>query len=130
RREDLGSPALDQLAYADFLDRGELDRHLRRTRLHYRRRRDTLVATLRRHAPGLRVHGVAAGLHLLVTLPGLDEPGSDAALADRARRAGVAVHPLSRHRISPGPPGLVLGYAAATPDRLREAARRLGALVT
>ncbi|MGD9529268.1 MAG: hypothetical protein AB7V44_21050, partial [Pseudonocardia sp.] len=61
---------------------------------------------------------------------GLDGPPVDAVLAERARRAGVAVHPLSHHRLTPGPPGLVLGYAAATPDRLREAARRLGTVLT
>jgi GntR family transcriptional regulator/MocR family aminotransferase len=40
---DRGSPVLDQLAFADFLTRGELDRHLRRMRPLYRRRRDALL---------------------------------------------------------------------------------------
>src|SRR5262249_47800478 len=108
RDEDLGSPALDQLAYADFLDRGELDRHLRRTRLHYRPRRDILVAALRRHAPGLRVHGVAAGLHLLVELdPDADERGVIAAAAGLS----VGVYGVRAHRARyPGPPALLLGY--------------------
>jgi GntR family transcriptional regulator / MocR family aminotransferase len=38
----------------------------------------------------------------------------------------VLVHPLSWHRRLPGPPGLVIGYAAHTPDRLREAAATIG----
>jgi GntR family transcriptional regulator/MocR family aminotransferase len=42
----------------------------------------------------------------------------------------VLVHPLSWHRQRPGPPGLVLGYAAHTPDQLREAARRIARAVT
>jgi GntR family transcriptional regulator/MocR family aminotransferase len=33
---------------------------------------------------------------------------------------------LSWHRQKPGPPGLVIGYAAHTPDRLIEAAGRIG----
>ena len=37
----------------------------------------------------------------------------------------MAVHPLSWHGVAPGPPGLVLGYAALTRDRLEEAVRRL-----
>ena len=49
-------------------------------------------------------------------------------LAATARGQGVAVHPLSWHRTRPGPPGLVIGYAATTPDRLREAVRRLAPL--
>jgi hypothetical protein len=37
----------------------------------------------------------------------------------------VAVTQLSWHRQRPGVPGSVLGYAAHTPDRLHEAARRI-----
>jgi GntR family transcriptional regulator / MocR family aminotransferase len=46
-------------------------------------------------------------------------------LTDRGLRAVLLVHPLSWHRQRPGPPGLVLGYAAHPPDQLREAARRI-----
>ncbi len=123
---DITGPALPQLALAELITSRALDRHLRQVRGRHRARRDALLAALREHLPGAHVHGVAAGLHLTVTQP----PGADdTALAEQARQAGVAVHPLSRHRIRPGPPGLVLGYAAATPDRLREAARRLGTLI-
>ena len=68
-----------------------------------------------------------AGLHLLVTFPALNL--DDTGLAERIHRAGVLVHPLSWHRQRPGPPGLVLGYAAHTPDQLREAARRIARAV-
>ncbi len=87
-----------------------------------RARRDALLAGLRAHLPQARVRGVAAGLHLLVELPS----GDDVAIADLVRAEGVLVHPLSWHRRLPGPPGLVLGYAAQTPDRLIEAAARIG----
>ena len=46
-------------------------------------------------------------------------------LAECIHRAGVLVHPLSWHRQRPGPPGLVLGYAAHTPDHPGEAAGRI-----
>ncbi len=45
---DRGSPALEQMALADFVTRGELDRHLRRMRPVYRRRRDALLDGTRR----------------------------------------------------------------------------------
>jgi GntR family transcriptional regulator/MocR family aminotransferase len=35
------------------------------------------------------------------------------------------VQPLSYHRLRPGPPGVVIGYAAVTADRLREGVRLL-----
>src|SRR5262245_21682660 len=63
---DRGSPVFDQLALADFLKRGELDRHLRRTRLIYRARRDGLMEALRTYLPHLRPQGVAAGLHVMI----------------------------------------------------------------
>ena len=53
----------------------------------------------------------------------------DADVAERALASGVAVQPLSYHRLRPGPPGLVIGYAATTPDRLREGVRLLAAAV-
>jgi GntR family transcriptional regulator/MocR family aminotransferase len=123
---DLGSPALPQLVLAHLLGSGAYDRHLRAVRRRQRSRRDAVVGALAAHLPSARVEGVAAGLHLLVTFPahtGLD----DTALAEAAARGGVVVHPLSWHRQRPGPAGLVLGYAAHPPDRLRHAVRQLAA---
>ncbi|WP_166902918.1 PLP-dependent aminotransferase family protein [Mycobacterium sp. DL440] len=119
---DLGSPTVPQLVLARLLESGEYDRHVRLMRARHRARRDALAEGL----AGLQVTGVAAGLHLLVTLP---EDVDDAALADDLRAAGVLVHPVSWHRRLPGPPGLVLGYASHPPDRLREAAATIARVV-
>jgi GntR family transcriptional regulator/MocR family aminotransferase len=124
---DLGNPALPQLVLARLLASGDYERHLRQVRVRQRRRRDALLAGLREHLPRARVTGVAAGLHLLIMMPA---GTGDVILADRAAREGVLVHPLSWHRLKPGPPGLVLGYAAHAPDRLFEAAARLGRALT
>ncbi|WP_304455018.1 PLP-dependent aminotransferase family protein [Nocardiopsis sp. YSL2] len=111
RFSDLGSPVLPQLVLAHLIESGTLERHLRQIRARHRRRRDTMTAALATHLPGATVHGAAAGLHLMLTFaPGLD----DTALARAALARGVRTHPLSWHRQRPGPPGLVLGYAAAT----------------
>jgi GntR family transcriptional regulator/MocR family aminotransferase len=120
---DRGSPALDQLAFADFLARGELDRHLRRMRPLYRGRRDALLGTLREWIPELEPAGIAAGLHLVAYLPAeLDE----AAVVDAAARRGVAVHGLAPYRISQaGRPGLIFGYAALSERAIAEGVRLL-----
>ncbi|MEV6300768.1 PLP-dependent aminotransferase family protein [Actinoplanes sp. NPDC051861] len=120
---DLGNPALPQLVLAELIASGDYERHLRVVRARQRRRRDALLAGLREHLPQARVTGVAAGLHLLVLLPG---EGEDVLLAEKVSAFGVQSHPLSWHRQRPGPNGLVLGYAAHAPDRLAEAARRIG----
>nr|WP_020510110.1 PLP-dependent aminotransferase family protein [Actinoplanes globisporus] len=124
---DLGNPAIPQLVLARLLASGDYERHLRLVRSRQRRRRDALLAGLRQHLPHATVTGVAAGLHLLILLPG---PIPDTRLAEQAAASGVLVHPLSWHRLEPGAPGLVLGYAAQPPDRLAEAAQRLGRALT
>ncbi|GAA1851016.1 PLP-dependent aminotransferase family protein [Myceligenerans crystallogenes] len=119
---DLACPALPQHALAGLVTSGAFERHLRLVRRRHRARRDALLAALAAHLPGAAVHGVAAGLHLLVTLP---DGVRDDDVAARALAEGVLVQPLSAHRLAPGPPGLVIGYATTPPDRLREAVRRL-----
>jgi GntR family transcriptional regulator/MocR family aminotransferase len=122
---DLGSPALPQLVLAQLIASGELERHIRGVRKRQRGRRDALLGALREHLPEARAQGIAAGLHVLVTLPERTGAAKDTELAERFCGAGVLVHPLSWHRLRPGPPGFVLGYAAHTPDQLREAVRRI-----
>ncbi len=128
RWSDITSPALGQLTLAQLITSGAFERHLRLVRVRQRERRDALLAALTRHLPRATVQGVAAGLHLLVTFP-YPGPDDDRALAAAARELGVAVQPLSWHRTRPGPAGLVIGYAATTPDRLAEGVRRLARLI-
>jgi GntR family transcriptional regulator/MocR family aminotransferase len=115
---DRGSPALEQLALADLITRGELDRHLRRMRPVYRRRRDALLAALARRLPELEPAGVSAGLHLVTWLPPhLDE----ATVADAAAQAGVGIDGVTPYRIShPGPGGLLFGYATVNEQAIAE----------
>jgi GntR family transcriptional regulator/MocR family aminotransferase len=107
--EDRGSEAIGQLALHDFIARGELDRHLRRMRLRYQRRREALLAALARHLPQASVDEGAAGLYELAELPeGVEEP----ALISAAAARGVGLEGLALHRFKPGgAAGLVLGFA-------------------
>jgi GntR family transcriptional regulator/MocR family aminotransferase len=107
--EDGGSEVAGQLALADFIARGELDRHLRRMRLRYADRREALAAAIRRELPEWRPPGPGDGLYMLVELPpATDEP----ALLAAAARQGVGLEGLSLHSYTGDCyPGLVLGYA-------------------
>src|SRR5260370_34435356 len=58
---DAHTGTLDQLVLAEFIGAGGYDRHVRRSRLAYRRRRDRLGAAPRRRAPDVRVTRGAAG---------------------------------------------------------------------
>jgi len=126
-RADSGSPALDQLAFADFLARGELDRHLRRMRPIYRRRRDALLAALARDLPALRPVGASAGLHLLAWLP---EELDEDAVVTAATLAGIAIAGVRPRRIDPaGPGGLIFGYGAIDDAAIATGIRRLAETV-
>ncbi len=109
RIADRGSPGLDQLALATLIESGRYDRHLRRARAEYAARRETLLAALATHAPGLRVTGLAAGFHAVLHLPaGTDE----ARLIEQARERGVGLYGMApMHRVArPAGPQLVLGF--------------------
>jgi GntR family transcriptional regulator/MocR family aminotransferase len=123
---DLGCSPLPQAAFARLLRGGGYDRHLRRTRTIYRRRRDALLAAIAEHLPAWRPIGVAAGLHVVLRLPdGVDDGAVSRALAD----VGVHAPALSGYSRLGTYPGLVIGYAATTPDRLRDAVREIAATV-
>ncbi|MEC3980285.1 aminotransferase-like domain-containing protein, partial [Amycolatopsis sp. H20-H5] len=127
RFADLGNSALPQLVLARLMESGELERQLRFVRRRHRRRRDAMIDAIATELPGAVVHGAAAGLHLMITF---DAGFADTDLAAAALEQGVKVQPLSWYRQRPGPPGLVLGYAASTPSDIVEAVAILGRLVS
>ena len=106
---DRGSSGLDQLALAALLTSGRYDRHLRRMRATYARRRTVLIEALGRHAPGVRLTGLAAGFHAVAHLPGSAE---EEAVVAEARRRSVGLYGMRPFRASRGdaPPQLVLGF--------------------
>jgi GntR family transcriptional regulator/MocR family aminotransferase len=127
---DSATSALLQATYAIFLERGDLDRHLRRTRRIYRQRRDALIDALGRWFPEATPRGASAGLHLFVSLP---PEVDEARLASLALNRGVRVSALRSYRVRvrrDDPPGLVLGYGAVTPTASERGARILGELVS
>jgi GntR family transcriptional regulator/MocR family aminotransferase len=125
---DRGSPALEQLALADLITRGEFDRHLRRMRPVYRRRRDALLAALSQQVPWLEPTGISAGLHLVTWLPPhLDE----APVVAAALQAGVGIDRVGPYRIShPGPGGLIFGYAVASEQAIAEGVAILAQVIS
>jgi GntR family transcriptional regulator/MocR family aminotransferase len=104
--------AINQLTMAEFIKSGQYDRHIRRMRSRYRRRRDALVDALAGFDVG--ISGLAAGVNVLLTLP----DGSEPEVLLRAGEAGIALQGLSRMRHPHAGPatasrdGIIVGFAA------------------
>jgi GntR family transcriptional regulator/MocR family aminotransferase len=104
--------AINQLTMADFITSGQYDRHIRRMRTRYRRRRDVLVDALAGFDVG--ISGLAAGVNVLLTLP----DGSEPEVLRRSGEAGITLQGLSRMRHphagpqTPDRDGIIVGFAA------------------
>jgi GntR family transcriptional regulator / MocR family aminotransferase len=125
---DRGTARIEQHALADFLTRGELDRHLRRMRGRYRDRRDALVDALSAALPEAAVLGVAAGLHVTVQLPDGDD---EQAVREEARNRGIELETMSDYRPAAHrrPPALLLGYAQMPEPAIRAGVHELAKAV-
>jgi GntR family transcriptional regulator/MocR family aminotransferase len=123
---DLGSSAIDQLAFADFLSRGELDRHLRRLRPIYRRRRDAMLRAMARYLPELEPVGASAGLHVLVWLP---DDVDEAVLVEAASAAGIGLEGAAHAAESSLRGGVIFGYGSIEEGSVDEGVRRLAAVI-
>ncbi|MGH2852081.1 MAG: PLP-dependent aminotransferase family protein [Solirubrobacteraceae bacterium] len=121
---DRGTARVEQYAFADFLARGELDRHLRRMRSRYQSRRDALIEALSEALPEAAVSGIAAGLHVTVRLLDADR---EQAIIEEARHRQVELEAMSEYR--PGdasqPPVLLLGYGQMPEPTIRAGVHEL-----
>lgn len=121
RKRGGGPSPLLQLALADLIERGDLDRHLRRQRRAYKRQRDALLAAIASALPQVSVRGAAAGLYVVLDLPKrLDEQAVIAA----ARARGIALEVLGGRS-----PALVVGYANLSQAAIEPAVAALAASI-
>ena len=125
---DCGTARIDQHAFARFLIRGDLDRHLRRMRTRYRRRRDLLVQAVAEHLPDATVRGIAAGLHATVELAPHDD---EQAILDEAHRRRLDLTTMRDFWCEPGagPPTLLVGYAQIPDHAVADAVHELAQVV-
>jgi len=125
---DRHGSSLDELTLAELIASGGYDRHVRRSRLAYRRRRDRLIRALAQVRPGPPLTGLAAGLHAVLHLPpGLREADVTAAAAAR----GLALDGMRGYRPAgvAHPEALVLGYGTPPAHAFTTAVTRLCAVL-
>lgn len=102
---------LAQLSFADAIERGFLDRHVRRARVTYKRR----YQIARRALPS---HSAPVGLYLHYAL---DRDADEAATLAELRSRGFALDGVAANAMGEHAPGIVVGFAAAPEPTLREA---------
>lgn len=120
---DRHTSLLDQHALAAFLNSGLHERHLRRMRKVYARRRTAMLAALQAEFESCEVLGDPAGLHLMVRIR---TPLSDDEVVARAASQGVGVISASIYYAGDPPGGeFVLGYGQVPESDIRTGIRRL-----
>jgi len=125
---DRATAGLEQLALAEMIRSGRYDRHIRRMRTTYSRRRQALIEATANHLPGCDVTGLAAGFHAVIETPGhLDEEH----LVAEARRLSVGIYGMSTYRFdgSSTPCHLVLGFGNLTDSAIHRAIATIAPLV-
>lgn len=109
--------AINQLTLAVFLDEHSYDRHVRRMRAEYRRRRELLASLLVTRIPAASLGGVAAGLQATVLLPDNVDAREVVAAAARGGLRFLTLADYAADASATHPPAVVIGYGA--PSRAR-----------
>jgi GntR family transcriptional regulator/MocR family aminotransferase len=118
RLADHHSNSIYQLALMRFIESGELDRHIKRMKKIYRKRRDMLLELMHScFGEKVHIHGASAGMHVVAEFEGA------VFSEDRIKRllsAGVYVVPVERHALKKGDHEnqIILGYAGLERDTL------------
>ncbi|MGH9548451.1 MAG: PLP-dependent aminotransferase family protein, partial [Terriglobales bacterium] len=117
---------LEQHALADLLTDGHFERHIRRMRGTYARRRAALIQSLTiQFGRQVSISSVSAGMHVLVRFQTTD---NDALIARCAHEAGFPLTSTSvNYTRDPVRGEFLIGFAHLTEDDLREATARFAA---
>jgi len=121
-------PLLEQRVLTEFIEEGHLERHIRKMRSHYDRRRQVLSQALRTHfGDRALILGDQAGIHLMVKF---DTELSDTEIVQRAAQAGVGVTPAQPHYLQTTRQGeLILGYGELSEAQIQEGVHRLAKVI-
>ena len=125
--EDLGCSSIEQTALASFLESRQYEKHLRKSLVELRGRRQALLEGLSRHlGDDVHIAASAGGMHLVVWFRNLTYALFERLLA-RAEEVQLGLYPIHRYyQRRPPRPGLMLGFAGLTPGQLGSATALLG----
>ncbi len=131
---DRNSTIIDQAALAEFITKGQYERHLRRMRVICEER----YYAMRHHfgrvfGDRLLLSSVSAGTHLLAHFnhgARREDPELAVRVSTLAAEDGLVVFPLSRYCLTaPAADALVLGFGGLSPRRIASGAEKLAATI-
>ncbi|MEO0535795.1 MAG: PLP-dependent aminotransferase family protein [Cyanobacteria bacterium P01_A01_bin.123] len=125
---DRHSPSLEQLVLADFINQGHLERHLRRMRTLYGKRRQALLNSLQtKLGKHVSILGDAAGIHLMVQL---HTNISDQDILTFGAQRGLGLTSAASFYLKPGGKGeFLFGYANLAPEKIDQGIEQLAQIL-
>jgi GntR family transcriptional regulator/MocR family aminotransferase len=122
--QDWRNPLVTQLALTEFMQTGELRRHIFRMNRIYEQKYDTIVATVNQIARGILTPTLMlAGVHLTLDL---NQKYSAQQVCNDALRSGIKLHCGSEFSVTPDIPNqLMLGLGRVAQHHIEPAIQRL-----
>lgn len=111
RLADHHSNSIYQLALMRFIENGDLERHIRRMKKEYKKRRDNLLALLHMYfGDKVKIYGYRAGMHVVAEF---EDAIFTSENIHRLIQCGIYVVPVEKHSILTGnhQNQIILGYA-------------------
>jgi GntR family transcriptional regulator/MocR family aminotransferase len=126
---DRCAPILEQLALAEWLENGLFERHVRKMRTVYARRRQAVLGALAEYfGAQVSIQGVPAGMHVLLTF---HIPLNETEIVTRALQAGIKVYPASPCFVQrfPEQPAILLGFGQINEATITRGVRQLAVAI-
>lgn len=122
---DLHTPSLNQMLLARFIEEGMLERHIRKMRKVYMKRREVLRdALIHEFGESVQISGDSTGLHLIAEFKEVEFTEQ---LIERLYQNQIKVYPVEHHAIDKGRHvnKVILGYGNLRVEEIEEGICRL-----
>lgn len=130
---DLHSPILEQLTLAKFIETGLFNRHIRKMRRLYLKKRNLLIHSLKAaFGEKVTISGAQAGMHFVASFRGVC---FDNALMQKIEKLGIQISAVNKHYLSAGSStpydqSLIFGYGNTKIEEMEAGIKILSAVIS
>lgn len=127
--EDLHSPVLEQLTLARFIREGYLDKHIKKSKQSYIKKKQLVIETLKRaFGNQIEVFGETSGIHLVVRF---SDGVFDEEIFNRLEALGISVPSVEEHAIVKGmhQNEIMIGYGNLSDKEIKCGIERMGQIL-